>query len=78
MTLLRAGYVTAQDRLWQMDLFRRNARGELSEVLPNVPNSPALDQTNFIELCDSPRWLTRGCTSIATVARSPRGLRSRR
>jgi len=38
------GYVTAQDRLWQMDLFRRNARGELSEVLPNVPNSPVLDQ----------------------------------
>lgn len=38
------GYVTAQDRLWQMDLFRRNARGELSEVLPKVPNSPALDQ----------------------------------
>src|SRR4029078_3775175 len=38
------GYVTAQDRLWQMDLFRRNARGELSEVLPTVPNSPALDQ----------------------------------
>src|SRR5262245_37355065 len=22
------GYATAQDRLWQMDLFRRNARGE--------------------------------------------------
>ena len=38
------GYATATDRLWQMDLFRRNARGELSEVLPNVPNSPALDQ----------------------------------
>jgi len=38
------GYATARDRLWQMDLFRRNARGELSEVLPNVPNSPALDQ----------------------------------
>ena len=38
------GYATAQDRLWQMDLFRRNARGELSEVLPNIPNSPALDQ----------------------------------
>src|SRR5690348_9669499 len=38
------GYATAQDRLWQMDLFRRNARGELSEVLPKVPNSPALDQ----------------------------------
>ena len=38
------GYATAQDRLWQMDLFRRNARGELSEVLPKVPGSPALDQ----------------------------------
>ncbi len=27
------GYVTAQDRLWQMDMFRRNAEGELAEVL---------------------------------------------
>ncbi len=27
------GYVTAQDRLWQMDLYRRNAGGELAEVL---------------------------------------------
>jgi penicillin amidase len=27
------GYVTASDRLWQMELLRRNARGELSEVL---------------------------------------------
>ena len=27
------GYVTAQDRLWQMDVFRRNSLGELSEVL---------------------------------------------
>src|SRR3954452_14441507 len=26
------GYVTASDRLWQMDLFRRNARGELAEI----------------------------------------------
>jgi penicillin amidase len=26
------GYVTASDRLWQMDLFRRSARGELSEI----------------------------------------------
>ena len=38
------GYATASDRLWQMELFRRNARGELSEVLPKIPNSPALDQ----------------------------------
>src|ERR1035438_6683295 len=27
------GYVTAQDRLWQMHAFRRNANGELSEIL---------------------------------------------
>jgi penicillin G amidase len=27
------GYVTAQDRLWQMDLLRRNANGELGEIL---------------------------------------------
>ncbi len=27
------GYATANDRLWQMDLFRRSARGELAEVL---------------------------------------------
>ncbi|MBI3405761.1 MAG: penicillin acylase family protein [Acidobacteria bacterium] len=26
------GYVTAQDRLWQMDLLRRIARGDLSEI----------------------------------------------
>jgi penicillin amidase len=26
------GYVTAQDRLWQMDLYRRNANGELAEI----------------------------------------------
>ncbi len=27
------GYVTAQDRLWQMDMMRRYAAGELSEIL---------------------------------------------
>ena len=26
------GYVMAQDRLWQMDLLRRAARGQLSEI----------------------------------------------
>jgi len=30
------GYVTAQDRLWQMDLLRRAARGQLSEILGKV------------------------------------------
>src|SRR5262245_32007124 len=26
------GYITASDRLWQMDLLRRTARGELAEI----------------------------------------------
>ncbi|NOT59520.1 MAG: penicillin acylase family protein, partial [Acidobacteria bacterium] len=30
------GFVTASDRLWQMDLLRRNARGELAEIFGNV------------------------------------------
>ncbi len=34
------GYVTASDRLWQMDLLRRSERGELAEVL----GSAALEQ----------------------------------
>jgi penicillin amidase len=38
------GYAAAQDRLWQMDLFRRTARGELAEVLGAGPNNVALDQ----------------------------------
>ena len=29
---LAQGYVTAQDRLWQMDLLRRVARGEIAEI----------------------------------------------
>lgn len=37
------GYATAQDRLWQMDLFRRTARGELAEVLGSR-NNLVLDQ----------------------------------
>ena len=31
--LVAQGYVTAQDRLWQMDSLRRSANGELAEVL---------------------------------------------
>jgi penicillin G amidase len=38
------GYAVAADRLWQMDLFRRTARGELAEVMGAGPNNVALDQ----------------------------------
>ncbi|HEU5131166.1 MAG TPA: penicillin acylase family protein, partial [Pyrinomonadaceae bacterium] len=38
------GYATAQDRLWQMDLFRRTARGELAEVFGISLSTLPLDQ----------------------------------
>lgn len=38
------GYATAQDRLWQMDLFRRTARGELAEIFGARLNPAVLDQ----------------------------------
>src|SRR6266566_4910441 len=38
------GFVTASDRLWQMDLFRRNARGELAEIFGAGPSNSALEQ----------------------------------
>jgi penicillin amidase len=36
------GYVQARARLWQMDLFRRQARGRLAEFLPTVAGSLGL------------------------------------
>jgi penicillin G amidase len=38
------GYVTAQDRLWQMDVYRRAAEGRLAEVL----GDPALESDRFM------------------------------
>ncbi len=39
------GYATAADRLWQMDLVRRTARGELSEVLAPAKRRTGAGQT---------------------------------
>ncbi len=41
------GYVTAQDRLWQMDLYRRNANGELAEVLGSALTNRDISQRVF-------------------------------
>ena len=41
---LAQGYVTASDRLWQMDLLRRSERGDLAEILSAGPNNVVLDQ----------------------------------
>jgi penicillin amidase len=38
------GYATANDRLWQMDLMRRTARGELAEILGAGPNNAVIEQ----------------------------------
>lgn len=40
------GYVAAQDRLWQMDMTRRYAAGELSEILP-ASSGPAPATSRF-------------------------------
>ena len=41
--VLAQGYVTAQDRLWQMDTLRRHAAGNLAEILgaPLIPHDRA-------------------------------------
>ena len=56
------GYATAQDRLWQMDLFRRTARGELAEVLGAGPNNVAYrpgQAPSHLRFCASRRSRTR-------------------
>ncbi len=43
------GYVTAQDRLWQMDMSRRFAGGELSEILPPTkPPAPKVSRVTGV------------------------------
>lgn len=44
--LFAQGYITAQDRLWQMDMTRRFAGGQLSEILP-ASSGPAPFTSRF-------------------------------
>src|SRR2546430_30812 len=41
------GYVTASDRLWQMDVQRRAARGELSEIFGQAPRAQDKQHRTF-------------------------------
>jgi penicillin amidase len=50
------GYVTASDRLWQMELFRRVARGETAEIFGNRT------------LEEDKRWRRLGFTRIAEAS----------
>jgi penicillin amidase len=60
------GYVTAQDRLWQMDLLRRRALGELAEAF----GEGALRADQEV------RSLGLGLASRASLARMPEDLRA--
>ena len=68
------GYVTAQDRLWQMDAFRRNANGELAEILgPSLVRHDKMQRNLQFRLI-GPAHL---CQSGSGRPRSPGRLRSR-
>jgi len=60
------GYVTAQDRLWQMDLLRRRALGELAEAF----GEGALRADQEV------RSLGLGATARASLPRMPEDLRA--
>ena len=48
------GYVTAQDRLWQLDLMRRASRGQLSEIVgpPALPSDRRFRTLGFSRIAD--------------------------
>jgi penicillin G amidase len=49
------GYITASDRLWQMDVLRRTARGELAEILGNgsIEEDKQLRTYNFASVVEA-------------------------
>jgi penicillin G amidase len=54
---LAQGYVTAQDRLWQMDMTRRAAAGEMAEILPaSSAPAPAVSRSTSVAR-PSPGWV---------------------
>ena len=53
------GYVTAQDRLWQMDLLRRVARGQLAEIFGRQPTAAG----TIVD--EDKRWRKYGFAGIA-------------
>jgi penicillin amidase len=59
------GYVTAQDRLWQMDLYRRAAQGRLAEVL----GEPALESDRFMRTLGLGRAARLDLSAISDEAR---------
>ncbi len=60
------GYVTAQDRLWQMDIYRRAAEGKLAQVL----GEPALESDRFMRTLGLGRAAQLDLSVISAEARS--------
>jgi len=59
------GYVTAQDRLWQMDIYRRAAEGRLAEVL----GEPGLESDRFMRTLGLGRAAQLDLSVISNEAR---------
>jgi penicillin amidase len=73
------GYITAQDRLWQMDMTRRAAAGELSEILgaaalpvgpPRSKSSPA-PRLTFVDYDKTQRILRLRAVADRVAAQLP-------
>ena len=62
---IAAGYVTAQDRLWQMDLNRRVALGKLSEIF----GESTLESDKFIRTWGFNRIASAIANSLSTESR---------
>ncbi|MFQ5677532.1 MAG: penicillin acylase family protein, partial [bacterium] len=61
-----AGFVSAQDRLWQMDFNRRTANGELSEVI----GSAALDFDKHVRLWGFARTAAKIADTLSQQSRT--------
>lgn len=72
------GYATAADRLWEMDLFRRTARGELAEILGAGPNNVVLDQDKLHRTYGFAQEADAEVASLTEIDGGARSLRSRR
>lgn len=64
---LAQGFVTASDRLWQMDLLRRTARGELAEIL----GRDVLDQDEQMRVLGLGRFADGLVERLPTRVREP-------
>jgi penicillin amidase len=61
------GYVTASDRLWEMDILRRTARGELAEIFGRV----ALDEDKRHRIYGFARLSEEAASRVSTEVRAP-------